>query len=173
MSFRKINNKAEELADSITYSLAIEDISTDYLVGWLRDAWGYSIELRYVKLQQGFSGMVYPDYRDNNKFIVHINNTESVDRQRYTLCHEVAHILRSTQLKFEYSTDREVYNNKELERFCDRFAAAFLMPKEKFFKLWASVLVDNEILKIASLARRLKVSPEACRNRAIDFNLIN
>ncbi len=57
------------------------------------------------------------------------------------------------------------------ERFCDRFAAAFLMPKELFVEKWKS-FSNKDILKKARVARFFKVSGQAVYYRAKELKLI-
>ena len=112
------------------------------------------------------SGLVY--YLQE-VYYIHVEKTEDKARQFFTICHEIGHILRNWQLKYEFCTD---YNRKELERFCDRFAAAFLMSKNLFIQLWNSTVFEFTDMKIAHLANRFQVSIQASCNRARDFGLI-
>lgn len=48
-------------------------------------------KLRHDELGQGESG--YTITKPNGRHIVTVNSTETLERQRFTICHEIAHIV--------------------------------------------------------------------------------
>lgn len=89
----------------------------------------------------------------------------------FTLAHELAHILgKRSAISSNYQTRNEV------ERFCNRFAASLLMPREKFLSV-----VDEKRLSFGSyedsldaakiISNIFKTSVSAALVRAIEFGL--
>lgn len=94
---------------------------------------------------------------------VWLNPTETVVRQRFTLAHEVKHII-----DFGCGVDR-IYARLsaiEIEKVCDQFAACLLMSKQAIFRLWGDGLRTPEALAMAC-----QVSVSAMRRRMIDLAL--
>lgn len=90
------------------------------------------------ELGEGESG--YTTTTPKGRHIITVNSLESPQRQRFTICHEIAHII----LKLA-SNHHEVpswsFAKRDLnETFCDMFAAELLMPSVQ----WHSKLPTEE-----------------------------
>ena len=139
-----------------------------------RIAKSLEVQLRYSPLDDELSGMIYVK---GGTPIIGINALHHPNRQRFTIAHEVGHlILHKTQITKEVHVDKAFpmlmrdsvstagVNKMEIE--ANFFAAALLMPQA----LLANVL-DNEPFDIDDenivngLARSFKVSPSAMRFR--------
>lgn len=96
-----------------------------------------------------FSGVTIST--DNNSHIIFINGNMSGDRMRFTLAHELGHIIMHSNSFSELIEDE-----------ANQFASEFLMPSEdiknQFFKL--------NLEKLANLKRFWKVSMQALLKRA-------
>jgi Zn-dependent peptidase ImmA (M78 family) len=87
----------------------------------------------------------------NGKFIIFINKKLSGDRQRYTLCHELAHIILHINSLNVFEVD--------IEKEAMVFASEFLMPEREIKpQLSGSKLT---LQKLADLKRFWKVSMQA------------
>lgn len=67
--------------------------------------------------------------------IVYVNNSMPKTRQIFTLFHELAHILFFTSgidIVDDYYIEELTQANKEIEVFCNMFAASFLVPDKDF-----------------------------------------
>lgn len=89
------------------------------------------------------SGMI--DYKNKKIFV---NTDESNVRQRFTLAHEIGHaVLHSGEddaiVDLRASIDNPS-SQKEIE--ANRFAAALLMPRDQFVRLWFQVKGDINTL---------------------------
>lgn len=77
--------------------------------------------LRYADLpsgQSGYSGKI------GGKWIIVINSNERLERQRFTVCHEIAHIHLMLPTNHEGQSDSGIYTKRPRnEVFCDLFAA--------------------------------------------------
>ena len=91
---------------------------------------------------------------------IFINNKDSKTAQLFTLMHETAHILLGKSAGF--GGDLDIIHDVT-ERYCDKIAAAFLMPRELVCNLWTG---------ITNTARKFKVSEIAMARRANELNLI-
>lgn len=91
----------------------------------------------------------------NGRWIIYLNPTESSPRQRFTLAHELKHIIDASNTK-AYSRLSE----HQIEDICDHFAACLLMSKLSVHRLWGDGLRTPE-----SLARAMRVSVGAVRIR--------
>ena len=166
--FKKINQNAENTAAVIYKSIGSKMPTEHDLIKWAEKIFNFQITLRYTKLP--CSGLVL--YNPLTKgYQIRINRSEPICRRRFTICHEVAHIVVKKSLAYGFSTG-DIFTKGGLERFCDRFAASFLMPSDLFILKWKSIS-DADLLKKARVANFFNVSVDAARYRAEELNLIN
>lgn len=99
---------------------------------------------------------------------------ESPAAQSFTLAHEFAHVL----LKKSAITGGRVaeYEPQPIERWCDRFAASFLMPAEQIEAVFDSrpshpreAIEDDELKRLADIFR---VSPHAMLIRLVQLSYV-
>jgi len=103
-------------------------------------------------------------------WIIVLNAAEAMVRQRFSLAHEMKHVLDDGLIDIAgglYPATRGYSTDERTERVCDRFAAALLMPKVLLRADWADGLQD-----IAKLARRYHVSRAAMTVRLTQLGLI-
>lgn len=91
---------------------------------------------------------------------VFVNNKDSKTAQLFTLIHETTHILLGTSAGFGGEMEQI---HDVTERYCDRVAAAFLMPEAQVRKIWRDM---------ATTAKKFKVSELAMARRARELRLI-
>jgi Zn-dependent peptidase ImmA (M78 family) len=89
-----------------------------------------------------------------------VNSEKPGDRVRFTLCHELGHIILHDQ------TMREL---NEMEAQADRFAAAFLMPEQDILPDFDQRLT---LPRFAQLKSKWRVSMAALAKRAYDLKQI-
>jgi len=94
-----------------------------------------------------------------------INNSDSKAAQMFTLVHELAHVWIGYSAGFDFR-DMKPANN-QIEIFCDKIAAEFLVPAHIFQEKW------NENDDFTVLNRFFKVSPIVIARRALDLNYIS
>lgn len=100
---------------------------------------------------------------------------EAPTAQAFTIAHEFAHIsLKAGGLSGPRNRE---YNQVPEEHWCDRFAAAFLMPKNILTKIYSAVpkkpmkeIGDEDLEKLASM---FKVSPHAMLIRLVHLKYVN
>lgn len=105
--------------------------------------------------------------------IIYLNNSSSDNRQIFTIFHELAHILlRSNGITKADTSYIEtlIGTEKEIEIFCNRFAAEFLVPSEDFNKKINNTLFSEGL--VANLAKLYKVSKEVILRKFLDREII-
>jgi len=95
-------------------------------------------KLRHEELELGESG--YTITKPNGRHIVTVNSTETLERQRFTVCHEIAHILLELPSSHEEVPAWSYAKRHPNEVACDTFASELLMP----YKLWLAQVPSGE-----------------------------
>ncbi|MCR4308016.1 MAG: ImmA/IrrE family metallo-endopeptidase [Candidatus Berkelbacteria bacterium] len=112
-------------------------------------------------LGPGESGMTIT--RKNGKHIITVNEDEHEVRQRFTICHEIGHIILKLPSEHREVPPWAPVKRDPNEIACDIFAAELSMP----YKLWlASVTTDEPSHElIEELARKFGCSYPAAASR--------
>jgi Zn-dependent peptidase ImmA (M78 family)/transcriptional regulator with XRE-family HTH domain len=107
-------------------------------------------------------------YDDAFPLIV-LNNSTSFARQIFTMFHELGHLLSHTG-GITKADDRYLEalkgENRQIEVFCNAFAAAFLVPEADFRARTRALTPDDRV--VANLASLYKVSRETVLRRFFD-----
>jgi len=90
------------------------------------------------ELGEGESG--YTITMSNGKHIITVNSLETEERQRFTICHEIAHIVLDLASNHEEVPSWSYTKRHPNEIACDAFAAELLMP----YQQWLSSLPKEE-----------------------------
>ncbi len=88
-----------------------------------------------------------------------VNMNAPSDRIRWTLCHELGHMVLHTTA---------VIDDEEMEAEADRFAGAFLLPEKEFRRQ----LKKFDLRQVANLKRYWKTSMQAIAMRAFSLKMI-
>lgn len=109
---------------------------------------------------------------DDLPSIIVINSKDSIEARLFTLMHEFAHILLGeTVIDIP---DESLANRDNIERWCNGFAASFLLPKqsvEELFKEYHSRLTETETLN--TLSRKYKVSKAVLLVKMMELDYIS
>jgi len=101
--------------------------------------------------------------------LVFVNGADAKSAQMFTLVHELAHIwLGESALTDVGLTSRPT---QQIELWCDKAAAEFLVPAQQLRALWRDVRHEQSPFEV--LARRFKVSPIVVGRRAMDLRLVS
>jgi len=101
--------------------------------------------------------------------LIFINGADFKSAQMFTLAHELAHLWLGRDGVFDLP-DLEP-SEDEVEQFCNRVAAEFLIPGDELESGWSEVKGMREPFQ--ALARRFKVSPMVAARRALDLGLVD
>lgn len=103
-------------------------------------------------------------------WIIVLRGSDVMVRQRFTLAHEIKHILDDSLIDLSgglYPPLAGYSAHDRTERICDRFAGALLMPKALLRADW-----DDGLQDIAKLAKRYDVSRRAMDVRLSQLGLL-
>jgi len=98
-----------------------------------------------------------------------INADEPLVRQRFTMAHELKHVLDAVHTPdLLYPIVGSLGSTQRMEQVCDFFAACLLMPRPLVKKTYCNERVQD----LAAIARRFRVSQVAMRRRLVALGLI-
>ena len=126
--------EVQQLARSFIAPLDLRDISRDLSV-YLRAANARLVE---EELAPGESGNTLT--RPDGKHVITVNSTEKPERQRFTVCHEIAHIVLKLPSRHGEVAPWAFAKRDPNEIACDTFAAELLMP----YALWLARVPNDE-----------------------------
>lgn len=141
------------------------DSTERYLVDIVEQVFGIDVGL--VDLPAGFDGLAW---RDDDVRLIVLGTSQLPARQRFTLAHELAHVLAHDDQALHVDPDitRPEPARKDSEMRANAFAAAFLMPEPEVDR--AAVRSEEAF---ARLADRLSVSPETLAWRLFNLDLVS
>lgn len=114
---------------------------------------------------------------DKAPYVLMLNSSEDVNRRIFSLFHEIGHILlNKSGICTPEDFSRNSYEYIQIEKFCNAFAAAFLVPQEEFLK-------DDDVIKMSKggiddegifkIAAKFKTSSEVVLRRLLSFKYID
>ncbi|OFL77574.1 ImmA/IrrE family metallo-endopeptidase [Corynebacterium sp. HMSC077B05] len=129
----------------------------------------YDAQVFFRPMERDLSGFIVKQADSSPE--IFINANEPLERQRFTLAHEIGHLVE----RGEYARDRDYsfmdyraatdYNLHEF--FADEFAGALLMPAAEFLKVYcdrgefgAAVYFGVTVAAVRKRAARLEKNPE-------------
>lgn len=168
--FKSINSNAEKLAQSVIQATGMLEPNVVDLIKWFKESFNFGLEVVFIDLRKSnISGYVVP-INEAMAYKIFVDRFDAESRQLFTICHEIGHIFRNLGLSYGCSDGQ--FSSKGEERFCDRFAAAFLMPKELFINFW-SMIDDDDASKMFKIRERFSVSRKAAYFRVKELNLLS
>lgn len=96
--------------------------------------------------------------------IIFINNNDAISAKIFTIIHEIVHILIGQSASFDLGNLQSA--NNEIEQFCDKCTAEFLVPAEEIKNIY------TQKTNLEELARHFKVSQIVILRRLLDTSLI-
>ena len=155
-------NDAENVAISFRKFINISNIQpvTD-LINILENIGVIIIQLKSTDNKfndfDGFSEII-----DSIPFIIIRNNIEDGAKQRFTIAHELGHLILNIK-------DKMIDN----EKMCDRFARGLLMPKEAVVKEFGNVRKNVSFYELIAFKNEYKVSFKNIIIRLKELNIIS
>lgn len=156
---------------------SFEDV--DKAAGKVREAWklgcdpifncielleDHHIKVIEVESGEAFDGMQTWVNKNIPVIAVNISKVKSSDRKRFTVLHELAHLL----LNFE-----EGLSQKSKEKFCHQFAAAMLLPRDAAIMELGETRNKLMIQELGGLKMQYGISIQAIVARAKDLEIIS
>jgi predicted transcriptional regulator len=100
------------------------------------------------------------------RWLILLNGSEPLGRQRFSLAHEFKHVLDSPFVQVLYPAVRNQSEAERREAVCDYFAACLLMPRALLRVTWHEGTQD-----LRTLAQRFEVSRQAMQVRLMQLGL--
>lgn len=113
--------------------------------------------------EDGISGLSAWVNKPKGIAVIFVNSTHPVDRRRFTLAHELAHLVLTFPDKI---------TNKKIENLCNRFAAALLIPAEQLIRELGNKRNSIHLKELELIKSQYGISPQALLRRAKDLNII-
>lgn len=106
---------------------------------------------------------------DTHAPLIFVNGADAKSAQMFTLAHELAHVWLGSE---GVSGFEDLFpGGSQIEEFCDRAAAEFLVPERELKTAWNDGKRGERPFE--DLARRFKVSPIVAGRRAMDLRLVD
>ena len=107
--------------------------------------------------------------------IIYVNNSFALSRQIFTLFHEAFHLIAHTS-GIDIINDKVLYgyatgSNAQIERYCNQFASAVLVPESDFSRTSNDMIPTDE--NVLSLANTYCVSREVILRKYLDSKRIS
>lgn len=136
-------------------------------------------QISYSPFEGDLSGMVF---RDDAKVIIGVNSLHHPNRQRFTIAHEIGHMLlhkgqevhvdRTYRVNLRDDLSSQAVSRDEIE--ANAFAAALLMPAEMLIEDLRGQEIDCESEdQLRVLAAKYGVSLQALNLRLINLGLVS
>lgn len=124
------------------------------------------IDVFKSNLKPGISGLIEPSKTSPSGYRIKINRHESVERQRFTLAHEIAHFLLHRSLIRNGVIDSTMYRSNlssmhEIQ--ANKLASRIVMPDGAVDRLKHELANVPHDEKISRMASALRVSEPAMR----------
>jgi Zn-dependent peptidase ImmA (M78 family) len=108
-------------------------------LSWLTKLKNITVVLQPRWKMDGLSGM---SSFDDGQWVIGVNKGNPHARRRFTLCHELKHVLDADRDKITYTA----LTAEQREAVADYFAACYLMPKLWLRRAWTRGIQDPEAL---------------------------
>jgi Zn-dependent peptidase ImmA (M78 family) len=176
-----MNKYIELTAYELLEELDITSVPIDPFV--IAEKMGIKVSQEIDTDKLSYDGEIYLN-QTTHKPEIWINPTDSANRQKFTMAHEIGHLVYDVlpdinnfiPIKDNYKTLRRDGTQNIMERRANDFAAKLLMPKELIVEIGQD-LIETENIKTKEgittrLAQKFKVSQEAMKWRLINLGLI-
>lgn len=170
-----INERIESITDNILNEL---NIKTPKGIKLEKIAKHLGVDIKGEDLDFDVSGLFV---MKNDKYYIRYNNTESEQRQRFTIAHELGHFILHKEDKplFVDKNEKILYRNFDSstgeikkEREANAFAAALLMPR--FLLRQVISKAPNNVDDVVNyLATEFNVSEQAMSFRLSNLGYLN
>lgn len=117
---------------------------------------------------------------DKKPYIVMLNSSEHENRRIFSLFHEIAHVLLHTSgVCTPSDLSRNSYTYIQIEKFCNMFSAAFLVPQSDFrshelvIKLSKQAFENWSPSDIKTLSLAYRVSQEVIYRRLVQVGILD
>lgn len=154
---------AEDVENAVEQLLHQWDLGINALPNVIEILEDKDIKVVEIDADEKFDGL--SGWANQNIPIIVINQNFTVERKRFTVLHELGHLL--------LSINSEKFTHKEIEKFCNVFAGAMLLPKETIFKELGKKRNSVSLNELISIKESYGISIQAIMARAKDLDIIS
>lgn len=176
MKLRKAEKEARKIINEMNIvapPVVIEEVAKRY---------GANLHYEPFEGEDDISGVLY---KDVNNCIIGVNSAHSKTRQRFTIAHEIGHLVllhnkkifvdKAVKISFRDKRSSMAVDNDEIE--ANQFAAEILMPGDMIEKEINKLISKNKSFKskesfIEEMARIFIVSPQAMEFRLNNLGIL-
>lgn len=137
-------------------------------LGWIVDLPRVEVQIGPRFKMDGFSGATTFAH---GRYLVLVSKNDGHARRRFTLAHELKHVLDWTAASVIHRTlgyGDQARQGQQIEAICNHFAACLLMPRAWVIREWTAGLQD-----VTALAGSFNVSEEAMDKRLRFLGLLD
>ncbi len=152
------NDDARRIAMCARNSLGL---GTEPIVNMQNVVERMGVKLLPINADEQFDGVHFQC--NGHIFICYNNSLESVERKRFTIAHELGHLLLNIP---------DTINDKEVETLCHSFASEFLLPTQKLYELLGANRKNIALPELKNIQSLYGISIDAIMQAARDLNII-
>lgn len=139
-------------------------VEPDALAGWVERSYG--IDVCMMAMSAGLDGLALSSGRLR---LALVSSSVSATRQRFTLAHEVCHLVCGDGQRL--TVDEDLHGRGPEERRANAFAAAFLMPAEVLRAACETRDIDQDL--VVELLDRFRVSLDTLAFRLHNVGIVD
>lgn len=124
----------------------------------------HNVDIFPLDSDAAFSGMASEPSSSIKFMVVNTNSAIKIDRLRFTLMHELGHMIME---------DIEFVSNDIKEKFANRFAGAIYIPKERIIKILGEKRKNISLHELMAIKKEYGLSIQAIAYRARDLEIIS
>jgi Zn-dependent peptidase ImmA (M78 family)/DNA-binding XRE family transcriptional regulator len=163
-NYKKAPVRSNDQVEKVASALRQEwQLGTDPIFNLIELFEDHNIKVIEIESDDSFDGLSAWANNDQIPVIVLNKNVlKSLDRKRFTALHELAHLL----MNFEGLTD------KQIEKYCNYFAAAMLLPRETIEKEVGKSRSKLLLPELGAIKKQYGISMQAIAYRLKDLGII-
>jgi len=154
---------AEDVEKAVEQLLNQWDLGINALPNIIEILEAKDIKVVEIDAEEKFDGL--SGWANNAIPVIVINKNFTVERKRFTALHELGHLL--------LSINSEKFTHKEIEKFCNVFAGAMLLPKETMFNELGEKRNSISINELIYIKESYGISIQAIMARAKGLGIIS
>lgn len=119
------------------------------------------VKLLPIDVDEHFDGAHFQC--NDHIFVCYNNSLNDIERKRFTIAHELGHLLLNIPDTFE---------EKQVENLCNAFALEFLLPTQKLYELLGANRKNIALQELKGIQSLYGISIDAIMQAARDLNII-
>lgn len=109
------------------------------------------------------------EYKSSKEFVIKVSPYQTKERRNFTIAHELGHLfLHTSYLDQDVTCEENEYyrmGDSEVEYEANEFAAAFLMPRNKYVEVLEENTDEDNLVDTQKIAEVFNVSADAASMR--------